>query len=135
MPETGCSRTHQRVFSTHLPDLSHPRCPEARSMNRPNRRSFLKTTLATAATVTVAGTKSSGIVLGANDSIRVAVAGINGRGGSHIEAFGKMSGVEVVYLADPDTRTFKKRQDQLKKLGRKEAVAVQDFRKVLDDKS
>ena len=54
------------------------------------RRSFLKHTLAAAATVTVAGTKSSGKVLGANDTIRIAVAGLNGRGGSHVDEFGKM---------------------------------------------
>ena len=36
---------------------------------------------------TIAGTKASGRVLGANDAIRIGVAGINGRGGSHISAF------------------------------------------------
>ena len=37
-------------------------------MTRLTRRTFLKNTLATAATVTIAGTKSSGKVLGANDT-------------------------------------------------------------------
>ena len=41
-------------------------------MARLTRRSFFKHTLATAATVTVAGTKSSGKVLGANDTVRAA---------------------------------------------------------------
>ena len=50
-------------------------------MARLTRRTFLKNTLAAAATVTIAGTKSSGRVLGANDTIRVGVAGLNGRGG------------------------------------------------------
>jgi predicted dehydrogenase len=103
-------------------------------MARLTRRSFLKNTLATAATVTVAGTKSSGKVLGANDSIRVAVAGINGRGSAHVDAFGKMKGVEIVYLVDPDRRTYKKRQEQLSKLGRPEAKTATDIRKVLEDK-
>ena len=49
-------------------------------MSLPNRRSFLKSTLAAAATITIAGTKSSGKVLGANDTIRIGVAGLNGRG-------------------------------------------------------
>ena len=62
-------------------------------MPRLTRRKFLKHTLATAATVTIAGTKSSGRVLGANDTIRVAVAGINGRGGAHVGAYGKMKNV------------------------------------------
>src|SRR5205814_2169862 len=103
-------------------------------MSRQTRRSFLKTTLATAATVTVAGTKSSGKVLGANDTIRIAVAGLNGRGGSHVGEFGKMKNVEIVYLVDPDKRTYQKRLDQLNKLGRPEAKCVQDIRKVLEYK-
>ena len=38
---------------------------------------------------TIAGTKASGRVLGANDTIRVGVAGIHGRGQSHIDEFAK----------------------------------------------
>ncbi len=104
-------------------------------MARQTRRSFLRHTLATAATVTVAGTKSSGRVVGSNETIRVAVAGLNGRGESHVGEYAKMKGVEVAYLVDPDTRTFKKRQDQLRKAGRAEAACVQDVRKALDDKT
>ena len=45
------------------------------------RRTFLKRSLlAAGGAFTIAGTKSSGKVLGANDSIRIAVAGVNGRG-------------------------------------------------------
>jgi predicted dehydrogenase len=104
-------------------------------MARQTRRSFLKDTLAAAATVTIAGTKSSGKVLGANDTIRIAVAGLNGRGGSHVDEFGKMKNVEVVYLVDPDTRTYQKRIDQLGKLGRKDPKTASDIRKVLEDKN
>jgi predicted dehydrogenase len=103
-------------------------------MARQTRRSFLKHTLAAAATVTIAGTKSSGKVLGANDTIRIAVAGLNGRGDSHVGEFGKMDKVEVAYIVDPDQRTFKKRQDQLRKLGRPEAKTLTDIRKALEDK-
>ena len=103
-------------------------------MARQTRRSFLKHTLAAAATVTISGTKSSGRVLGANDTIRIAVAGLNGRGGSHVGEFGAMKNVEVAYIVDPDTRTYKKRQDQLRKLGRTAAQTATDIRKVLEDK-
>src|SRR5437868_4964896 len=103
-------------------------------MTLQSRRTFLKSTLAAAASVTIAGTKSSGKVLGANDTIRIAVAGLNGRGGSHVGEFGKMKNVEIVYLVDPDKRTYQKRLDQLNKLGRPEAKCVQDIRKVLEDK-
>lgn len=104
-------------------------------MARLNRRSFLTSTLATAATVTVAGTKSSGRVIGANDTVRVAVAGLNGRGESHVGAFAGMQNVEVAYLVDPDTRTFKKRIDQLAGKNRPAPLCVQDVRKVLEDKN
>jgi predicted dehydrogenase len=103
-------------------------------MPRLTRRTFLGNTLAAAATVTIAGTKSSGKVLGANETIRVAVAGINDRGGAHIGAYGKMPNVEIAYLVDPDRRTYKKRQKQLADLGRPEAKTATDIRTVLQDK-
>ena len=56
-------------------------------MSRHNRRDFLKRAAAggfAAATFAIGGTKASGQVLGANDRIRIAVAGINGRGMAHI---------------------------------------------------
>jgi predicted dehydrogenase len=104
-------------------------------MARLTRRSFLKSTLAGAATVTVAGTKSSGKVLGANDTVRLAVAGLNGRGGDHVKEFGNLKTVEIVYLVDPDKRVYEKRQKQLRDGGRKEARTEQDIRKVLEDKN
>lgn len=105
-------------------------------MSLQSRRNFLKSTLAAAATVTIAGTKSSGRVLGANDTIRIGVAGLNGRGGSHVGEWGKMTGVEITYLIDPDTRTYAKRQKQL--AGLKSGAApktVQDIRQALEDKN
>ena len=72
-------------------------------MARLSRRSFIKNTLATAATITIAGTKSSGRVLGANDVIRVGCAGIHGRGSAHVGAYTGIKGVQVTYLIDPDT--------------------------------
>src|SRR4051812_50199600 len=83
-------------------------------MGRMNRRSFFKSTLASAAAVTIAGTKSSGRVLGANDTIRLAVCGLNSRGGDHIAGFGKLPGVSITPLVDPDTRGVAKRQKQLR---------------------
>lgn len=104
-------------------------------MTRQTRRTFLKNTLAAAATITVAGTKSSGRVLGANDTIRVGVAGLNGRGGSHVGAFSGMKGVEITYLIDPDTATFDKRLKQIDAAGGTRPRLVQDIREALDDRS
>jgi predicted dehydrogenase len=105
-------------------------------MARVNRRKFLQTTLATAATITIAGTKSSARVRGANDRIRIAVAGLNGRGGDHVGAYSGMKNVEIVYLVDPDKRTYKKRLDQIAAKDKERAAptCLQDVRKALEDK-
>ncbi|MDZ4821056.1 MAG: Gfo/Idh/MocA family oxidoreductase [Planctomycetota bacterium] len=105
-------------------------------MSRTSRRQFLQTSLAASAvfsTFTIAGTKSSGKVIGANGTIRVAVAGINGRGKSHIEGFAGQKNVQITHLADPDSRLFDSRSDMVKKIGKNDPTCVQDFRTVLDD--
>jgi len=104
-------------------------------MARLSRRSFIKRTLAAAATVTIAGTKSSGRVLGANDVIRVGCAGIHGRGSAHVGAYTGIKGVQVTYLIDPDTRTFAERLKTVRSKGNNDATTVQDIRKALEDKN
>src|SRR4051794_28025862 len=106
-------------------------------MSRSTRRSFLKSTLAAAATVTLAGTKSSGKVLGSNEAIRIGVAGLHGRGGSHVGSFGLMKDVNITYLIDPDSRTFDGRIKQLKSAAPEAATPtlVKDIRKALEDKN
>jgi predicted dehydrogenase len=102
-----------------------------------NRRSFLKRAAAVSAlgAFTLSGTKASGRVLGANDRVRIAIAGINGRGQWHMKGFGGMKDVEVAYLVDPDSRLFASRSDIVKKLAGNTPACVQDFRRALDDKS
>src|SRR5262245_18243027 len=68
------------------------------------RRQFL----ATAAVAMDAGTQASARVLGANDRVRIAVAGLNGRGQNHIVEWVNMKDVEIAYLIDPDTTTYDK---------------------------
>ena len=77
-------------------------------MRRVTRRRFIKQTTcaALASSFVVAGTKASGKVLGSNDTIRIGVAGLNGRGSSHVGGFAGMSGVQVTYLIDPHSGTF-----------------------------
>jgi predicted dehydrogenase len=104
-------------------------------MARQTRRNFIKGTLAAAATVTIAGTKSTGRVLGANDTIRIGVAGLNGRGGSHVGAFSGMTGVQVTYLIDPDTRTFASKLRQVRDRGGNQPRTVQDVREALQDRN
>jgi predicted dehydrogenase len=99
------------------------------------RRQFLGSTLAAAGTVALSHTKSSGRILGANDTVRVAVAGLNGRGGSHVGAFLGMQNVEIAYLIDPDTRTYKKHLDTIAKRSAPRPDCITDVRKALEDKT
>src|SRR5580698_9207855 len=81
-----------------------------------NRRQFMGRSLAAAgvgASFAIGGTKSSGRIIGANDTVRIAVAGLNGRGESHVGEFARMPDVQIVYLVDPDTKTYAKRLKQL----------------------
>lgn len=103
-------------------------------MARLNRRQFFESTLAAAATVTVAGTKSSAKVMGANDRIRVAVAGLNGRGHSHTGAYLGMKNVEIAYLVDPHQKTYKGHLDKIAKKGDPTPKCLTDIRKALEDK-
>jgi predicted dehydrogenase len=103
-----------------------------------SRRRFLKTAAATGAAFplfTIAGTKSSAKVLGANEAIRVAVAGINGRGGAHISELLAQKDARIAVLVDPDSRLFESRKKSITGKGAKEPACVQDIRKVLDDKN
>lgn len=78
-----------------------------------------------------------GSVKGANDRIRVAVLGVNGRGQSHIDEIMKIAqeyNVELVALCDPDMGVLQKRAAQFQKKYGKSLRLEQDFRKLYDDK-
>ncbi|MFO0966892.1 MAG: Gfo/Idh/MocA family oxidoreductase, partial [Gemmataceae bacterium] len=103
-------------------------------MARRTRRTFLKT-LAAAATVTVAGTKSSGRVIGAGDTIRIAVAGLHGRGSAHVGGFVGQRNVQITYLVDPDSRTFAARLATVRDRGGNTPRTVADIRTALEDRN
>lgn len=102
-----------------------------------DRRNFLKraTTTGIATTFAIAGTKASGRILGANDRVRIAVAGINGRGQTHLTGFGQMKDVEIAYLVDPDSRLFPSRSKIVTERTGNTPACVQDVRRALDDKN
>ena len=54
-------------------------------------------------------------VLGANDRLRIAVAGVHGRGKSHIKGYFSIPNVEVAYLVDPDKKVLAARLADLRK--------------------
>src|SRR5438270_2917951 len=75
------------------------------SMSSLSRRKFLKGAAAASAAFplfTVAGTKASGKVIGANDTVRIGVAGCGGRGGNHMSEWTSQEKVQITYLIDPD---------------------------------
>lgn len=97
-----------------------------------HRRDFLKRSTVIASTFAIAG--GTRRVLGANDRIRVAVAGVTGRGRDHVAEFVKLDGVEVAYLVDPDTRAFKRALGPIEGSGQSAPECLQDVRQALDDK-
>jgi predicted dehydrogenase len=95
-----------------------------------NRRHFLQSTVA-APGFAFAGTDRP---LGANDRIRVAVLGVNGRGRSHYNGFQPQKNVEVTTFVDPDLEVGNAQAAEFEsKFGHRPKV-VQDMRRVFEDK-
>lgn len=96
-----------------------------------DRRDFVKQT-------TVAG---MGILAGAhrmnwspNETVRVAVIGVNGRGIVHAQNFSKLRNAEVAYICDVDANVIQKGVTAAKSQARA-PKAERDFRHILDDKN
>lgn len=109
------------------------------------RRDFLKTT----ATASVAlglgvGTDALAVgkkrtpppagkrVIGANDTIRLAVIGLHGRGKSLSRNFSKMPLCEVTHLCDCDAESLAVCQEEVRKITGKTPVGVKDIRHLLE---
>ncbi|MDR2496405.1 MAG: Gfo/Idh/MocA family oxidoreductase [Tannerellaceae bacterium] len=71
---------------------------------------------------------------GANDTIRVAVLGVNGRGISHIETIMKQSGATVAALCDPDMTLLRKRASEFEAKHKQKVIIEQDLRKLYERK-
>jgi predicted dehydrogenase len=99
----------------------------------PSRRHFLKASFATAASLAIP-IRSWAQVDGANNDIRVAIVGFNGRGKSHIDAFGNMPGVRITALCDVDKTVLGR---EVKKFGDKgiSVEGYQDIRKLLENRN
>lgn len=101
------------------------------------RRRFLTQTSALGTGLILTGTKASGRVLGANDRLRIAVAGLNGRGKSHLGAWLEQENVEIAWLIDPDSQVLEAAARTLenKSEGRAKPQVSSDVRKALEDRS
>ncbi|MBL8810302.1 MAG: Gfo/Idh/MocA family oxidoreductase [Planctomycetaceae bacterium] len=100
-----------------------------------NRRGFLKTSAAGG--LLLMGTRASGAIRGANERLRIAVAGLNGRGQSHISGWLEQPNVELAWLIDPDQKVLSSAVSALQsKLGSNfKAKATADVREALEDQS
>ncbi len=114
-----------------------------------SRRSFLRTAASGAVLAAVTPSVFAGESIpkpeiipesakGANDRIRVAVLGINGRGKTHIEeimGLSEKANVEIAVLCDPDLNILQDRAKEFEKKYGKTVHIEQDFRKTYEDKT
>jgi len=101
-----------------------------------NRREFVTATAATMATAAVAATaKSYAQILGANDRVNFAVAGLNGRGYAHLAAILDNSPrAHRAFCCDVDSRILDKFAAKASSVLGYAPTAVGDFRRALDSK-
>ena len=74
-------------------------------------------------------------ILGANDTVRVAVVGTNSRGQAHIECLTHIPGTEVAYICDVDDRAVASGVKAVARRQKTEPKGLKDFRKALEDKT
>ncbi|WP_234733816.1 Gfo/Idh/MocA family oxidoreductase [Tellurirhabdus bombi] len=100
-----------------------------------SRRNFLKTAATGSLAVLGLPTIIPAHAFGANDRVRVAVLGVNGRGQNHIDGYSRLPNVEVVTLCDADKVVLAQRAAEFEKKHGKKVQQVQDLRQVYDDKN
>jgi len=71
----------------------------------------------------------------ANDTIRVAVLGVNGQGWEHVLGYQELPLVEVVTLCDPDRRVTAWRAAEFQKAYGRKVRTETDLRRVFDDQT
>lgn len=74
-------------------------------------------------------------IKGANDRLRVAVVGVNGRGQAHMSAFTKLPNVAVTHLVDVDSQVLAKRAGEFAAKGHAAPQTERDYRRMLDSKA
>ena len=112
-------------------------------MDSITRRRFLEQSLL-AATVglgaSVAGElpvlamSRSGRPLGANDRIRIALIGVNGRGMDHLKGYVDKPDVDIVAICDVDANALARAQSAVENKGKPKPAGYEDIRKLLENK-
>jgi len=105
-----------------------------------NRRQFLKSTWLTGAALSLVPTltraQSTNVkarIVGANNDIRIAVVGLNGRGKNHLDGL-SMKGVRIVAICDVDNAVLDRTTAYLKEKHNIAPQPYQDVRKLLENK-
>lgn len=107
-------------------------------MDRISRRRFLEDSVALLAMAAVPApllAAASGRRTGPNETMRMAVIGLNGRGMDHVGGWAAMNDVEIVAICDADTATFARALKAIDKAGKPAPKTVQDIRRIMDDKT
>src|SRR2546425_1135064 len=99
-------------------------------MKRLDRRSFLKTSLTTTASLTLfpafaaengakvsSSASASARVVGANGDLRYAIVGFNGRGKDHLKEMAEQKGTRLVALCDVDSTVLGRETAKCKERG------------------
>lgn len=105
-------------------------------MNKIPRRRFIRNSLLAAAALKTwplpAQTSVKPNIIGANEDVRCAVVGLNGRGKNHVEALSKLNGVRLVALGDADSVVLGKEMQKATEAGAK-VEGYTDLRKLLEN--
>lgn len=103
-----------------------------------SRRNFLKKTALGGAGITIGAMSFSPAsyarIIGANDRMNIAVAGINSRGKALIRSAMSSPNTAVRYLCDVDSRALEKTKELVKELGGKKPKTLDDFRDLVEKK-
>jgi len=99
-------------------------------MPRSTRRQFALGLSAACATAALPRSRAAG----PNDTVGVAIAGVNGRGNSHISALVRDPRTHIAVLVDVDEKVGYSRAEQIAKVQGRRPEVVTDVRRVLDTK-
>jgi len=103
-------------------------------MESVNRRAFLQTT-GVAAALAATGIRDAGANAPASERVRAGFVGVGGRASALLSMFSARPDVEIVALADIDSRRLPKALETVRSASDKTPTTTGDFRRLVDDKS
>jgi predicted dehydrogenase len=100
-----------------------------------NRRDFLGTGAAGLTALGAARLARPQRAVAASDRVRIAICGLHGRGGDHLENYSQIANVQIAALCDIDENVLRQRLSQIEELSLPKPATYVDVRKLLEDKS